>query len=213
MGISHAGNGSILDIELESVKRLEGRRAVFTLNLYAGAAHAQSQCLDRCSGKRSACDPSSDTAFPFCSNLLPTIIPLLFFIPFLASIILSLIIFPLWLDQFNLLSHLITKPVEEAREELFGVLLPSLNHLKSIRFKPQQHVEHKARLKTQSSDNVASPTLVLLLLLPAYIGRHVWLQKIKFGNKLKHGIEHGRLHPADGGHHGRVRAHGAQQVV
>merc|ERR1719391_891048 len=209
MGISHAGNGSILDIQLESVKRLEGCRTIFTLNLDAGAAHAQSQCLYRCSGKRSACDPSSDTAFPFGSNLLPTILPLLFLIPF-ASIILSLIIFPLWLDQFNLLSHLITKPVEEAREELFGVLLPSLNHLKSVRFKPQQHVEHKARLETQSSDYVASPALVLLLLLPADIGRHVWLQKIEFGNELKHGIEHGRLHPAYGGHHGRVRAQGAQ---
>merc|ERR1719391_1777031 len=105
MGISHAGNGSILDIQLESVKRLEGCRTIFTLNLDAGSAHAQSQCLYRCSGKRSACDPSSDTAFPFCSNLLPTILPL-FFLPFSSfSIFLSLIIFPLWLDQFNLLSH------------------------------------------------------------------------------------------------------------
>ena len=92
--------------------------------------------LYRCSRKRSACNPSSDAAFPFRSNLLPTILPLFFFILFssiLASIIIS-IIFPLWLDQFNLLSHLITEPVKEAGEKLFSVLLPSLDHLQISKF-------------------------------------------------------------------------------
>ena len=92
--------------------------------------------LYRCSRKRSACNPSSDAAFAFRSNLLPTV---LFFIPLssgaiFAPIIISFFVFALWLDQFDLLSHLITESVEEAGEEFFCILLPSLNHLQASMF-------------------------------------------------------------------------------